>query len=282
LLPLLLLAITALLLAACGTPSGPGDPGPAGDLTGAPFEGSEDSAGLDTRPSASPRQADGAPLALDGRRFLWIETKGVYCGAQCYGADGAYRALIERYRERGAIVDVARAEGVDDALLAGYELAWISLPANWDQPFDSEEGAALRRFVEAGGGLQILSDGLLSPNGNLDAVVGAFDMAVGVGPADYYAETVHPSFGDRLVLTAGAGAVEGGKAWAVDGYVDVPVGVMDLVGDGRVLVLGDANAFTGAGLRLPGGDNAVVSDIAVDWLLGFTRHDTIEAPLPAS
>ena len=255
-------ALFACVAAGCGDQlAGPED---QVDLTGAAYG----SAPI-VEPSRS-RDPDPDPGGLLSHvRLLWIESKGVYCGAGCYDAEHRYRPLLDRYRELGARIDVTHGDPLHASDLAGYDMVWLALPANWYGAFSTQEAELIGSYVEAGGALQILSDGVTAPNQNLWAVTERLGLSVAVDAADYYAFTNHSLFGARTVVTAGCGAVDGGLSWAMDGYTDGVVGVLDEIDAGRVLLFGDANAFTAPSLDSPYGDNATVSDIAVFWLLGL-------------
>ncbi len=258
------LVCTALVALAIGCGQNPIEPAERVDLTGAPYLS-----------PATPRLGRGREPdyegLLGGVKLLWIESKGVYCGASCYDADHAYRELLDRYREMGAQVDVSHADPLLESEIAAYDMVWIALPANWYGSFSPEEADLIRTYVESGGSVQILSDGVTAPNENLSTIADRLGVSIGVDAADYYAFTTEAIFGTRTVVTAGCGTVEGGSEWALDGYTDGVVGVLDEIGKGRTLFLGDANAFTAPSLRSPYGDNAAVSDIAVLWLTGLTE-----------
>ena len=218
------------------------------------------------------------PNAMAGRRMLWVESKGVYCSTRCYDADGAYRALLDRYRSAGAEVDVTHADPVRAEDVAGYDVVWVALPSNWERPFFAEEAKVLDEFVQDGGGVMILSDGLLAPNHNLTAIADVFGFGFGESACDFWARTTHPTFNDEILLLSGAGAVSGARTWAQDPSSDNAVGVLAAKGAGRVLALGDASAFTASMLNWPGSANGIVADTAVDWLLGFDRCAPDDSP----
>ncbi len=284
-LPLLAAATLAgtlllLTLGGCATspaePPAPGASAAAGghDRTGAPY--AEDSATAVASPAPArgsldaSREGDDSPRGADftGVRLLWVESRGVYCGAGCYGAGGRYRDLLDRYRDLGALIDILPAGApLNAAALAGHAMVWIALPANWDTPFEPAEADAIEAFVAAGGGLELLADGVDTPNENLQPIADRFGISLGIDPADYYAFTTHSLFGHQMLITSGTGTVAGATPWAQDSYTDGIVGVLTEHGDGRVLVIGDANSFTGPSLRSPIGDNARISDNALFWLL---------------
>ncbi|MAE71586.1 MAG: hypothetical protein CME06_14100 [Gemmatimonadetes bacterium] len=247
-----------------GCAPNPTEPEARVDLTGAPYLS-----------PVTPRMGQGrrpnAEGTLGGFKLLWIESKGVYCGASCYDAEHAYRELLDRYRDMGAQIDVSHADPLQESEIAAYDMVWIALPANWYGSFSAEEADLIRTYVESGGSVQILSDGVTAPNENLALVADRLGVSLAVEAADYYAFTTEPLFGTRTVVTAGCGTVGGGTEWAVDGYTDGIVGVLDEIGEGRTLFLGDANAFTAPSLRSPYGDNAAVSDVAVLWLTGLAE-----------
>lgn len=230
-------------------------------------------------PALETSQPSGAEVAaLQGYRLLWVESKGVYCGVGCYGSQGNYRSLLARYRAAGAEIDVTEVDPLRAETLAGYDMVWISLPANWESAFTPAEAEIIGAYVEAGGALQLLSDAPDTPNSNLATVAERLGFQIGTGGGDYYAFTIDSLFGRQVVLTAGVGTVSGGKAWAEDAYTKGVVGVMGRRGDGRVLILGDSNAFTNISLRAPMGDNATVSDLGVSWLLDLPSTQIFSMP----
>jgi hypothetical protein len=289
---LLLLALVATNSGCGDSPLAPPDPGMAAqappdgvnaphapaqlrDRTGALYAGAAARPPANLSRNTAPNQPTPTVADLSGIRLLWVESRGIYCGAGCYGAGGRYRDLLDRYRDLGATIDILAAGApLDASALAGHAMVWIALPANWDSPFSNAEAAALEAYVAAGGGLELLADGVDTPNENLQPIADRFGIQLGIAPADYYAFTTHSLFGYQLLITSGTATVAGATPWAEDSYTDGIIGVLQEYGAGRMLVLGDANTFTSPSLRTPMGDNALISDSALFWLLQLQEMPT--------
>ena len=205
-------------------------------------------------------------IETDGIKFLWIESKGVYESppSWSYSIDGDYAPFADAVRQYVQL-DVLYDNPFTSDDLVGYKVVIISIGANWYGSFTSDEAAALAEFVQDGGGLFLMGDNPGCPNDNINGIAAYFDMTFGTGNADYATQYVTvPGFTHLVMETLATGTIGGSaKDWLEDGS-SLVTGRYDLDGRGRVIGLGDINAYAEAwGLQ----DNTEILENIFKFLL---------------
>ena len=203
--------------------------------------------------------------ALTGGRVLWDLTHGVLPGFE----------LSNRYINLNAFLAKSRysiattTSGVDNIALSSYDVLVVSLTSAWYSVYPSREVAAIRRFVENGGGLLIMGDYATTPNQHINPVAQAFGITCG-GYAFYEVISrlaAHPISKGVHSLRYGVGGeinvVAPGRvvAWSSDNKAVAAVATR---GRGRVVVTGDSDFCTN--YHIDNDNNQLFVENIFNWL----------------
>ncbi len=205
--------------------------------------------------------------ATSGGLVLWDLTHGVYLD---YEPSGRYSSLVTLLHGLGFSVQTT-SSGLGSVDLSDYDILVICLESAWDEAYTVGEVAAIKTFVQEGGGLLIMGENTSGPNGNINPVANAFGAACGVSfiwPFDLYITdlSTHPLFlkvSEIYYRSAGEITVQS-PSEIVANYDDFGVASVAEIDAGKVVVLGDSNCWDNTYINNT--DNQLFAENTFKWL----------------
>jgi len=178
------------------------------------------------------------------KTVLWDTYHGVFLG---YSPSNYYSNLVADLTSWGYFVDENNS-GVLNLDLSQYDAIVVNLGSNWYSAYSAAEAAAIRDFVEGGGGLIVMGDNRNCPNANINPVAQLFGTTTG-GP-NYLSSITdldpHYIFNGitSLYFAAGGDLTATAPSYTVgrDGSGRLAVNVARY-GRGKVVALGDINLW---------------------------------------
>jgi len=180
--------------------------------------------------------------------ILWDITHGVYLDS--YLPHTGYLQMLAEIEPHGHTI-VTTDQGVDNLDLSLYDVIVISWGTANDNPYQPNEVTALRTFVEDGGGILIMGDNVGCPNININPVSEEFGVTCGISsinPLDLYVNDLenHAVFdGISEIYFRAAGEISVVVPSIPIAHSNaLPIAAAGEVGNGRVVVIGDANHWS--------------------------------------
>ncbi len=204
-----------------------------------------------------------AAMALEGKAILWDTSHGIYLG---YSPSNYYSSLVADLESWGYMVD-ENSSGVLNLDLTRYAAIVVNLGSNWYSAYSAAEAAAIRDFVEGGGGLIVMGDNSYCPNSNINPVAQLFGTTTGGSSYMYTLSNLAPHYifngVSSIYFGAGGALTASSPSYAVAWDSSNRIGVnVARHGRGKVVALGDINLWaqyytTGDGKDVTRGENAV-------------------------
>ena len=182
---------------------------------------------------------------------LWDTSHGVADGGQ-YQPGGYYQSLAEHLGNNGFTVNTT-SQGflVDDP--DGYDVAVVCLTSAFYGSYTAAEVTRITDFVNAGGGLLIMSDMVLAPNANIQPVASEFGITAGVSDlgslhaytSDFVSHPIFNAVNSVFMYAGGELAVSSPSlevAW--EQGTGKTIAAVTQYGQGRVVALGDCSMWT--------------------------------------
>lgn len=193
-----------------------------------------------------------APTAMATYNVLWDTSHGVYTDpGGSYDASGYYSKLSDYLTTNGFSVNTTGSV-FNSTNLAGVDVAVVAVPSSFDSVYGTSEIAALKTFVDGGGGLLIMGENTAAPIANVNPL--ALEFGITFGPEDLGGVNLnitdlssHQIFDgiDQVSLSGASELTLSGSAVEVATYgVDSKTAIaVSEYGLGRVVAIGDGSLW---------------------------------------
>lgn len=178
--------------------------------------------------------------------ILWDVSHGVAYGI--YSPAASFSQMASHLGSLAYTLDTTNSGFLVDSPL-GYSAIVVNVGSSYDSQYSAAEVAVIKNFVNAGGGLFLMADNPGFVPDNIRPVAQAFgfdEATAGIDPLDLYTSAFapHPIFdGVSSIYMRAAGGVAGGDVIAMQELTLIPLVSVTSFGAGRVVLVGDVNAF---------------------------------------
>lgn len=193
-----------------------------------------------------------APAAMATYTVLWGTSHGVYTDpGGSHDTSGYYSKLSDHLTTNGFSVNTTGSV-FNSTNLIGVDIAVVAVTSSFDSVYGASEIAALKTFVDGGGGLLIMGENTAAPIANVNPL--ALEFGITFGPADLGGGSLnitdlssHHIFDgiDQVSLSGASELTLSGSAVEVATYGTgnkTAIAVSDY-GLGRVVAIGDSSLW---------------------------------------
>ncbi len=225
-----------------------------------------------------------APSALATYEVLWDTSHGVFGGDYHPDPGGYYSKLSDHLTANNFNVSTTTS-AFDSANLVGIDVAVVAVTSSYYSVYGTSEIAALKTFVDSGGGLLIMGDRISTPIGNINPLASEFGISFGptdigsfgVNVTDFSAHEIFDGI-NQVSLYAASEITLSGSAVSVGRDVEsgkTAIAVSDY-GLGKVVAIGDSS------LWVWDGNHNTFFDLPDNQQFALNTFEYLAVPEPAT